>query len=66
MAKRYHSSLINQSSGHCNLPQEVVNKEIPNHGSVKNEILQDLYTFAEANSKKQGNQLKNITKPSKI
>lgn len=67
MAKRYHSSLINEKeSAQCNLPTEVIEKNIGKSESFGREVPQDLYTFVESNSSKQGSELRRITNPKKI
>jgi len=66
MAKRYHSSLINETGGQCNLPTNVIEKTISRPESFGREVPQDLYTFVESNTAKQGSELRRITNPKKI
>jgi hypothetical protein len=66
MAKRYHSSPIEETSGFCHLPTEVIVKEISNEGSFNGGVVADTYRLVEKQMAEERAALTKLCSPKKF
>lgn len=66
MAKRYHSSMISETSGFCHLPTEVINKEYPMSKGYSGKPIKDLYDCVESQMSVDERDLQRHTNPVKL
>jgi hypothetical protein len=66
MAKRYHSSMISETSGHCHLPTNVIEKDYPKDDGYSGKAIKDLYMCVEEQAAKDRSDLQRLTSPKKI
>ena len=65
MAKRYHSEFLNETSGQCNLPENVIVKNISKNSGSEQDV-KDLYKFVESQFATDHSDLRKVTNPKKF
>jgi len=66
MAKRFHSSVISETSGHCHLPTEVMIKNISGGGSFNGGAIDDLYSLVQTQMAAERAALTKLASPKKF
>jgi hypothetical protein len=66
MAKRYHSSVISETSGHCHLPTDMMVKNVSGNGSFSGGAIDDTYSLVQTQMAAERAALNKLSAPKKF